>query len=550
MEIKQILGNPGKFICPQLEVDMYGRITKINNGSFIEVINGISTRKQHLEIKNKGDRLQIYSKGDTHSFMVPDASHKVNGFMTTKHIQQLESKIDNILPEGGIIIGNESGRASLTRMKGDATLSANGVLTLVNQNNVKAGTYQFPVLEVNKKGLIVGICKQKDFIMSLNGLISKEQSLELVHDPTKMGWSTKNQNTHTLSLPWSDRETDGLLRKEDFNIFNDKIPNSLELGHILVGDTKNKPRQIKIRGDVAMTNSGEFRLEKVCGTPGYYNFPSIQVDESGRVVRVCENRSSRIFTINGLCSQDQKLVSGSQGNDFSIVSDNDCHTFNIPYSGYDSSGLLRWEDFQRFDQKIDSRGIKQIIIKDSSDYPNGLIFQDDEDGIRQTRLAMVDDDLIVCRGETFYMFGEGRLCLQEKYESVSITIDGNIQSDHITVSCNGCVVEFGEKGVVPLLDNINLGSRSNYFNDIFINGSLVIKEEKAVKMTDMQMKNLSGSLDFGITDSNTVRFIGKTSLDDYLSKMMIYIAKLDYQIRELRDYCDDLNSKIKINIRK
>lgn len=78
-----------------------------------------------------------------------------------------------------------------------------------------------------------------------------------------------------------------------------------------------------------------------------------------------------IGSLNGLTATIQTLETGTNGTDFTIVSNINSHTFNLPDSSASSRGLLNAADWNTFNNKLtNSLPLGNIFVGDGSNLPN------------------------------------------------------------------------------------------------------------------------------------------------------------------------------------
>ncbi len=73
-----------------------------------------------------------------------------------------------------------------------------------------------------------------------------------------------------------------------------------------------------------------------------------------------------ISTINGLTTSNQLLETGSEGNDFNIVSSNVTHKFNIPTASSISRGLISPSDWNKFSAKEEALIFSDAFVRETN----------------------------------------------------------------------------------------------------------------------------------------------------------------------------------------
>src|SRR5690606_28536874 len=81
----------------------------------------------------------VSSGGSTPEISMPAASGSQDGYLAQADYTRFDSKLTSDLQEGQVFVGNASDKAAAVVISGDATLAADGTLTLKNTGTV--GTY-------------------------------------------------------------------------------------------------------------------------------------------------------------------------------------------------------------------------------------------------------------------------------------------------------------------------------------------------------------------------------------------------------------------------
>lgn len=351
-----------KYTNPNITINEDNQIVSISNGFTLKSINGLSDCEQKLRVSNIGTRLQVYSTGNCHDIQIPQASEFITGLMTRKHVNNLNSKLNNHLADKCVFVGFSDNMVRETSVSGDLYIDDNYQFILKNRDSIVPGIYKNPIIEIDRRGQVTDIKSSKDTMTSLNNITAPNQFIKLeTSEPFSL--VTKN-NTHTINIPIVGKQTTspfGMISRNDYNEFNSKQESILSKGHLWIGSNNNKPREFKPQGDITIDSGDNFQLTTIQDLePGVYLSPKITIDSKGRIVKIHQNYIPHFDTLNGCIQPKQFLKTGHSGNDFTITSEEGIHTFNIPYVSQNSNGLLKSETWNTLMDRINT--IERMVL--------------------------------------------------------------------------------------------------------------------------------------------------------------------------------------------
>ena len=244
-------------------------------------INRLRSKYHILETGTSGNNFNIISKDDTHTFNIPESSENSTGLLTSTDWTTFNNKLDNAILS---INGIESSLQNF--MISDEGNDFN----IVSEDNTH--TFNIPDSNTNSRGLLTPNDwntfnnKLDNAILSINGMSGKVQFFSLENNGNDISIVSKN-NRHVFNFPSSNSNCRGLLTPNDWNIFNNKLNDSLEDGCIFIGNDGKAESKI-ITGDAKLSNEGVITLVKSGVIAGDYKCPNIRVDSKGRIREISD----------------------------------------------------------------------------------------------------------------------------------------------------------------------------------------------------------------------------------------------------------------------
>lgn len=204
-------------------------------------------------------------------------------------------------------------------------------------------------------GKWVGKIISSSGVKNINGQVGIVQSLEIGDMGSDFNIVSQNNN-HIFNIPTASETNRGLLTNVDWKTFNGKLSKNIPNGYIFIGNNANVAKYQKIHGDATLSSNGNLELTNIIN-PGTYFNPQITIDSKGRITEIINSQKALDFglkTINNSSGSEHKIITGDNGLDFNIITEDSITMINIPNSSKNSRGLLTPEDFHQFSNKLDN----------------------------------------------------------------------------------------------------------------------------------------------------------------------------------------------------
>jgi hypothetical protein len=293
----------------------------------IKSINGESSVFHSFSTGRDGKDTNIVSINGNHQFNIPNASATTRGSLTNSDWTKFNIKLSPYIRTGFMYIGNADNIAEPTEMKGDAKMSADGVLSLV-PTGVVPGQYTNCTLTVDKEGRVTGAVsnevKKEDTLITIsdnrvqiNGCMSEDFTVKVGSSGTDVTVDSLGE-VIVVNIPLSSSNTTGKLSYDDWNKFNSKLDGTLPTGYIYMGNYQGIAQCRKIKGDGSISSGGIFSLEDTDVVPGSYKDAIITVDSKGRITSIYETGTPSLRIVSGSYSN-PKITVDEQGSIISLV---------------------------------------------------------------------------------------------------------------------------------------------------------------------------------------------------------------------------------------